>query len=202
MPVLDAPPVELDHPVDYHDEIAARADRVRVLIIPERRYLLIDGTGGPGEERYTSAIGSLYPVAYALHFILKGRSIEEPIGSLEANSERATEIDEWTWRLQLPVPHAAADEDIDAAIEQVRGGTGVARLDDVRCEKWQEGLVAQILHIGPYDDQQDVTERLQAAIAERGLRPRGRHHEIYISDPDRTPPERLKTVIRQPVEWA
>lgn len=201
MAVLIAPPTELVHPLDYREEISARVDVVRVLVIPERRYLMIDGRGAPGADGYADAIGSLYPVAYTLHFTLKKRGIEEPIGALEGLYDTRQD-DDLRWRLMLPVPHTAAAEDVIAAIEEVRARGVAPRLADVRCEAWQEGLVAQLMHIGPYEAEAATSQRLLAAIEERGLRPRGLHHEIYISDPNRTKPDRLKTLLRQPVEWA
>src|SRR3990172_13370369 len=82
--VLTAPrPVEFEHAADYRHEIMARVDRVRFVDVPERRYLMIDGTDAPGSPSYTDAIGALYPVAYTLHFALKRRGIAAPIGTLE-----------------------------------------------------------------------------------------------------------------------
>jgi hypothetical protein len=73
---------------------------------------------------------------------------------------------------------------------------------DLRTERFEEGQVAQILHLGPYADERPTIERLHSAIAAAGLRPRGRHHELYLGDPRRSKPERLRTLIRQPVERA
>ena len=60
-------------------------------------------------------------------------------------------------------------------------------------------VAAQILHLGPYDTEAETIKKLHAFIAERGLERRGKHHEIYLGDPRRAAPERLKTIIRQPV---
>ena len=72
-------------------------------------------------------------------------------------------------------------------------------LAKVRLETFDEGLAAQVMHIGPYSAEKPTIERLRAFIAEQGFRPRGKHHEIYIGDPRRSAPEKLKTVVRQPV---
>jgi hypothetical protein len=215
MAVLSPPPVEFDHPTDYRDEISARADRVRVLIIPERRYLMFDGTGAPGGPVFTGAMASLYPVAYTLHFALKKRGLDAPVGALEglywigtptpispADFAAPDLASRWAWRLLLPVPALAEDEDVAAAISQVRERKSPPTIDQLRVERWNEGLVAQIMHVGPYSAETETIEGLHAAIAARGLRPHDCHHEIYISDPNRTAAGRLKTVIRQPVELA
>jgi hypothetical protein len=197
MTAVSVPPVEFDHPIDYRDEITARADRVRVLVVPERRYLMIDGVGAPGGAEFAGAMSSLYPVAYTLHFALKKRGLNAPVGALEGLFPTG---EPRSWRLMLPVPAVAGDYDVAAAIDDVRRRKSPPTIDRLRVELWDEGLVAQILHVGAYDDEARTVDALHAAIEARGLLPRGSHHEIYISDPNRTAADRLKTVIRQPVK--
>lgn len=74
-----------------------------------------------------------------------------------------------------------------------------AALPKVRFEKYHEGLSAQIMHFGPFKDEGPTIARLHEFIESRGHQLRGQHHEIYLSDPRRTAPEKLKTVIRQPM---
>jgi hypothetical protein len=200
--------------VDYRDEIKARADRVRLLVIPMRRYLMIDGTDVPGGPAFRNAIGSLYPVAYTLHFALKRRGVAAPVGALEGlfwehepgpidpaafGSVPAGAVP-WSWRLLLPVPRDALESEIVAAFESLaRKPQPPPALEQVRCETWEEGPVAQILHVGSYAAEPPTIARLHDEIRALGLRPVGCHHEIYVSDPGRTKPERLKTLVRQPV---
>ena len=204
--------MKIEHPADYRAEITSPVGRVRFLAIPRRRYLMIDGTAKPGEQGFRDAIGTLYPVAYTLHFALKKRGIEAPVGALEglfwigkpgpiAASEfkSMTGSNNWSWRLQLPVPDAATAKDVAAAIEEVATKKRPALIDSLRCEQWDEGRVAQIMHMGPYTAEGPTIEALHSAIGENGLSATGCHHEIYISDPNRTKPERIKTLIRQPV---
>ena len=205
--------VEFDQAVDYHHELAARADEVRFLEIPSRLYLMIEGSARPGEQGFADAIAALYPVAHTLHFALKQRGVEAPVGALEGlywvDEPGPITVEEfedltgsrarWSWRLLLPVPAPASKRDVAAAIAEVRAKKRPALLDGVRCEAWEEGRVAQVMHVGPYDAEAPTVERLHHAIEARGLHRRGCHHEIYISDPRRTKPERMKTLIRQPV---
>ena len=205
---------EFERPPDYRHEIAARGDRVRFLLVPERRYLMIEGTAAPGTQGFQDAFGALYPVAYTLHFALRRRDVDAPVGALEGLywvdeprpidaarfADGPAERGPWSWRLLLPVPDAASDAEVTAAFAEVERRRKPALIDRLRCEAWEEGPAAQIMHVGPYDAEPVTIQRLHGAIAERGLRPRGCHHEIYISDPNRTAPERLKTVLRQPVE--
>lgn len=206
--------VDFEHAPDYRDEIVAQADRVRFLEIPLRRYLMIDGTDEPGAPGYRDAIATIYPVAYTLHFALKRRGIQAPVGALEGLYwiDEATPITpaqfavseehrrSWSWRLMLPVPDEATDADFASAIDEVFAKKRPPLLDQLRCEEWLEGKVAQVMHVGAYDAEAPTIDRLHHEIEIAGLRARGCHHEIYISDPNRTAPDRLKTLIRQPVE--
>jgi hypothetical protein len=102
--------------------------------------------------------------------------------------------------LLIGLPDSASDEEIEAAIADVRVRKAPPGLADLRVERWDEGRCAQTLHVGPYAAEEPTIERLHEAIRAAGLRPRGAHHEIYLGDPRRAAPERLRTVIRQPVE--
>jgi hypothetical protein len=183
---------------DYRHEITARADRVRFLTIPRRRFLMVDGTDAPGSPAFSEGIGAIYPVAYTLHFALKRRGVTAPVGVLEGLYALGAP-NEWSWRVLLPIPEEATDADVAAAIADVAAKKGPATVARLHVEAWEEGQAAQTMHIGPYDAEEPTIERLQLAIKDAGLRPRGWHHEIYISDPNRTAPDRLKTLIRQPV---
>jgi len=203
-----------ERPDDYHHEITARADGVRLLTIPSRRYLMIDGTDEPGAPGFRDAISTLYPVAYTLHFALKRRGVTAPIGALEglywigepgpitAEQYAATPDARraWRWRLMLPVPEECTEADVTSAIDELFARKRPPLLERLRSEPWEEGDVAQVLHIGPYDAEAPTIAHLHRAIEAAGLRAHGCHHEIYIGDPNRTAPDRLKTVIRQPVE--
>lgn len=205
--------VRFDEPADDADLMVAQAGRARFLRVPERRYFMIDGHGEPGGPDFQAAFGALYPVAYTLHFALKRRGVTARVGAAEGlywfgETERPIEPgefsrqerDAWHWRLLLPVPEAASEDEIEAAFAEVARKKAPAALPLLRVERWAEGQVAQTLHVGPYASETTTIEALHAALSAAGLRPRGCHHEIYISDPNRTAPERLKTIIRQPVE--
>ena len=215
--------VSFERPSGPHDLQAARAGQARFLDVPPARFFVVDGTGAPGGESFLEAFGALYPVAYTVHFALRKRGVSAPVGPLEGlfwtddddpaglarprPPEAASSTVDWVamhWQLMLAVPEAARDEEVAAAIDEVRRRKAPPALPRLRVERLEEGPSAQILHVGPYDAEPPTIAALHAAIAAAGLQPRGRHHEIYVSDPNRTPPERLKTVIRQPVEgpWA
>jgi hypothetical protein len=99
----------------------------------------------------------------------------------------------------IRLPDVATTADVDASVRDVRSRRHLAGLDRVRVESFHEGLAAEILHVGPYDAEAGTIARLHDAIAARGYRIHGRHHEIYVGDPRRSAPSRLRTVIRQPI---
>ena len=211
MPTMTKPAkITFEYPASYREEINAPATGVRFLKVPKRRYLMIDGTARPGDRGFSDAISSLYPVAYTLHFALKRKGVDAPVGGLEglywvgkpgpiAAADFAAVSKRWTWRLMLPVPDAATDKDVQAAVDEVTTKKHPPSIDELRCETWEEGQVAQTMHVGPYSEEAPTIERLHRTIEAEGLIPRGCHHEIYISDPNRTKSERMKTLIRQPV---
>jgi hypothetical protein len=181
---------------------------VRFLVVPRRRMFTISGSGTPeGDPAFRQAMETLYPVAYTLHFALKrARGITAPIGALEAvwyvegDAEPDTPGPSWHWTAMLPVPDEASDDEIVVAIDEVREKKAPAAIDRLGVEAFDEGLVAEITHVGPYDAEGPTLARLRKAIAVSGRLVRGSHHEIYVSDPNRTSPERLRTVIRYAIE--
>jgi len=101
--------------------------------------------------------------------------------------------------MQLPPIDAVT---VEAAVTEAKAKKPLASLDAVRFERWAEGPCAQIMHVGPYATESANIVVLHRAIAEHGSRPRGRHHEIYLGDPRNSAPEKLRTILRQPIESA
>ncbi len=202
----------IDRPTDRRDELRAPRDRIRLLTIPDRRFVMIDGSGRPGNEVFEARFPGLYGVAYPLRFALKRRGVEDKLGPLEGlwwTTDGVVDLDAifgdalgetWRWTLMIGLPDEATDGEIDEHL-----AAGRARLDPdlaagLRVERFDEGASVQIMHVGPYAQERPTIERLHAGIGEAGLRARGRHHEIYLGDPRRSAPERLRTILRQPVE--
>ena len=176
--------------------------------VPALRFLMIDGHGDPnGSAEFEAAIGALYGLAYGAKFTLKksgGRDVKvtplEALWTAPAGRFDLADKSGWDWTLMLALPEELTDELIDSCREQAAakaGGDVVAR---VRIEALAEGRSAQVMHIGPWASEAPTIEGLHAFIVQQGLKPRGRHHEIYLSDPRRTAPEKLRTIVRHPVE--
>jgi len=177
--------------------------------VPELRYLMIDGQGDPNTSpEYTAALEALYPVAYKLKFASRrelGRDyVVPPLEGLwwsddMASFTTARDKSRWRWTLMLMVPDWHGRDAFDGAVAAASGKGAPERIGDVRFESLGEGRCVQTLHLGSYDDEGPVLEAMHAHIAASGLRMTGRHHEIYLSDPRRTAPEKLRTILRQPV---
>lgn len=195
------------------DTYRARRGEFRTLEVPELRYLMVDGHGDPNTSiDYADALAALYPVGYTLKLASKrelGRDyVVPPLEGLWWAEDMtaftsARDKSRWDWTMMLLVPDWIAGEMVEQAIATVRAREGSerpVRIDDVRLASLDEGLCVQTLHVGSFDDEGPVLEHLhREVIPAAGLELAGTHHEIYLSDPRRTAPERLRTILRQPV---
>jgi hypothetical protein len=186
----------------------ARRDRVRFVEVPERRFLAVDGCARPGGQTFQNAIKTLYPVAYTLHFLLRQAGVNAPVGALEGLYWLAPEYvtdqerEPMSWRLMIPIPAEASEQDVEQAIHDAVAKRQLPALALLHVVTWSEGPSAQILHIGPYAAEPPTIGKLMAAIGAAGFQASGPHHEIYISDPRRVGEARTKTVLRQAVRPA
>ncbi|WP_417582970.1 GyrI-like domain-containing protein [Pelagibacterium sp.] len=177
--------------------------------VPTMRFLMIDGRGDPNiESGYRDAVETLYAVAYALKSASKTQLerdyVVPPLEGLwwarDVKSFAARDKHKWKWTMMIMVPDWIGPAMIVAAIETARTKKRPVALDRLRVEALAEGKAVQVLHIGAYDDEGPVIARMHNSfIPELGLVPVGRHHEIYLGDPRKTAPEKLRTVLRQPV---
>jgi len=179
-----------------------------VIDVSPARFLAVTGRGEPGGEAYTSALNALYGLSYALKFKCKAEGRDFTVMALEGlwwfddtdfSLATAPPRDEWNWKSMIRQPDFVTHEMLDEARPGVREKRGPA-VDGVTLEAFHEGLSAQVMHMGPYSEEGPIIRRLHDFIQEQGYRMRGLHHEIYLSDPRRTAPERIRTIVRQPIE--
>jgi len=191
---------------------APSAKHPSIVEVPELAFLMIDGRGDPNKsEAYQDALGALYGIAYSLKFALKKSAPERDfkVAPLEglwwADAEEPSmdalqaDRDSWNWTMMIAVPDAVTAAEVAAAAEAAARRRPLPGAGSIRLERFEEGLAAQIMHVGPYSAEAPTIERLHAFVEEQGYALLGRHHEIYLGDPRRTAPERLKTIIRHPV---
>jgi len=189
---------------------AASATTPAIIDVPAMNCLMVDGTGEPGGTAFQEAVGTLYSVAYTLKFSFKKeKAIDYPVMALEGlwhadsmDHFLAQKRENWTWTLFIVLPDVVTRKDVTMAVGNVKKKAKFPRLPEVRFEKFKEGKAAQVMHVGPYSTERETIDRLHAFVEEQGYRPRGAHHEIYLGDPRRSKPEKLKTILRQPVERA
>jgi len=178
--------------------------------VPKMRFLMVDGKGDPNTSTdYREAIGALYSVAYTAKFTLKKKAKEKDFGVMPLESLWWSEDEEdflkmrkgnWCWRAMIMVPKQVTDDVVKDAIEQLhKRGKDLPALKKLKLKEFDEGLSVQIMHVGPYSAERPTIERLRMFIRESGHKLYGKHHEIYLSDPGRTKPEKLKTVVREPM---
>lgn len=181
---------------------------VTLVRVPKFNFAMIDGQGDPNVSRdFQEAIQALYSVSYTLKFMFKlERKIDYPVMALEGlwwtegtKTFDVTRRDSWKWNLMILQPKIVKREVFKEAVKRAREKKDQSALDKVRFESFQEGMCVQIMHVGPYAEEGPTIEKLQVYAREHGYEIHGKHHEIYLSDPRRSKPEKMKTVLRQAV---
>ena len=180
----------------------------KLIDVPRGTFLAIDGKGDPNGEEYPEAMGALYGAAYTLKFHYKALGLDFKVMALEGlwwiedgvfDMDNPAPRGQWRWTSMIRVPDYVkqdAFDDVFPGLLEKRG----EKVREVKLVMFDEGLSAQIIHIGPYSEEAPIINKFHEWVSEQGYRLRGKHHEIYMSDPRRTKPENLKTIIRHPVE--
>jgi len=187
----------------------ARRGSFEIVEVPPMQYLMIDGHGDPNGQEYADAIATIFPVAYRLKFASKNESDRDyvvmPLEALWWSDDMATftsdrDKSRWDWIALNLVPEWISDDQFSRALG---AASDAPALDRLRLETLSEGRCVQTLHLGPFDDEGPVLDAMHHDfIPAHGLRMRGKHHEIYLSDIRRTDPSKRRTILRQPVEDA
>ena len=199
---------KIDFRKERPDLYAPSAKDFSVVEVPPYRFLIVDGRGNPNtSEAYAQAVESLYALSYSLKFASKKQLqrayVVAPLEGLWHSEHRDAfpnrQKDLWSWTMMIRQPDWITDGMVDDAREAT-AKKKLAALDLVRSELFEEGKSVQILHVGSYDDEAPTIARLHAEfMPANGLVENGLHHEIYLSDPRRVEPAKLRTVLRQPV---
>ena len=195
------------------------AKKVDILKVPKLQFAMIDGAIEKGKEPgnspgFQEATQVLYGISYTLKFMLKKRKVDPidyPVMALEGlwwvedGFFDITVKDNWFYTLMILQPNVITKDVFAEGLEQVRKKKGDSPASSkLRLAHFEEGLCMQVMHIGPYATEPATVERMRAFAAEKGYRdrvgPNGKHHEIYLGDPRKAAPEKLKTVLRHPLE--
>jgi len=170
-------------------------------------YLSIEGKGEPAGKVFTKAIEALYPLAYGVKKVCKSQGKDFGVPKLEGlwwvkSNKPALEVprSEWYWKLLIRMPDFATSEIVKNAKEEVFKKKGFDLIKEIKFEILDEGKCVQIMHIGPYATEPETIQKMKDFITENNFNEIGLHHEIYLSDPRKTVPEKMKTILRQPIK--
>jgi hypothetical protein len=195
---------------------APSARKAEVVEVPDLRFVMVDGYMEPRETppasaAFQNAIAALYGLSFALKFMSKQRKtnpIDYGVTALEclwwvdAGGFDFQAKDRWRWTLMMMQPKHITESMFRTALRKLREEKDSPTLAKIRFDTFREGVAIQIMHVGPYAEEPGTMALLKAFAQENGYRYRGKHHEIYLGDPRRAKPEKLRTILRQPVEKA
>jgi len=202
-----AKPQKLDLFRQHKEEYAASKARPQLVRVAPARYLAADGAGEPGGQAFGEKTAGLYAAAFTIKMAGKAAGkADYKVGPLEAlwwtepdgSFRPATPRRLWQWKLLIRTPEFVASADLAAAKDSLRAKGKPAAFEDVRLETIEEGRCAQMLHVGPYEAIGETVRRIMELLAREGLQPAGRYHEVYLSDPRRVDPAKLRTIVRLP----
>jgi len=191
---------------------SAPTGKFAVVDVSPLNYFMVDGAGDPNAAtEYKAAVEALYAASYTLKFMSKAALhhdyVVPPLEGLWWSKDMTDFVTRrkslWRWTMMIAVPDFIAGSMADEAIIKAGEKKGLLALQRPRFERLEEGQAIQTLHIGSYDDEGPILKRLhEEFLPAHRLAPSGHHHEIYLSDPRKTPAEKLKTILRQPVRSA
>jgi hypothetical protein len=205
---------KLDLKKEYKALFTPPSKNVVEVDVPKLKFIRIDGAIEAGQEpgnspSFQEAFAAMYSVAYTLKFTVKLRKqdpVDYPVMAMEGfwwvvdGQYDFNRKDNWSWTLQILQPDLVDEDLYKAALEQAMRKKPNPSLSRLRFEEFEEGRCIQVMHIGPYSQEMRTVDMLKAYCAEQHLRPSGKHHEIYLSDPRRGDPAKMKTILRYAVE--
>lgn len=203
---------KLDLTKKYKAYFTAKATP-ELVTIEKAHFISIQGKGDPSEQAFANRVAALYAVAYTLKFMYKAQNCDFTVSKLEGlwwydenrypgkTIETATEVprSEWEYQLLIRMPETVKEHDIETAAKTVKEKKGIQLADEVTYYSMTEGRSIQMMHIGPFSTEPESLKQIAAFAEANKLKKNGLHHEIYLSDFRKTAPEKLKTILREPV---
>ena len=200
--------------IDYKKEMknlyAASAKEPGIVDVPEMNFIMIDGQGDPNtSELFKNAVEVLFKMSYTLKFMIKKSNIQVDYGVMpleglwwvdDMSKFSMDDKESWKWTAMIMQPEYVTMKLFMDAREHIRKKKDLAVISNLRFESFREGKAAQIMHIGPFSEEGPTIEKLHKYIIASGNKLTGKHHEIYMSDINRTAPEKWKTIVRQPMK--
>jgi hypothetical protein len=192
-----------------HKDQYIAPQKPQLVEIEKAKYLTVSGRGAPGGEQFIARIGALYGMAYTVKMTRKFAGGQDYVicklqCQLWLDDDRRdfsiTPKEQWNWKLLIRTPDFVQDNELDEATKKLLEKGKEPEVKQVKFESFTEGLCVQMLHVGPYEQEHETISKMAAFAEQKSLEFCGQHHEIYLSDLRRVPPERLKTILRHPVK--
>lgn len=186
-----------------------------IIDLPPTHYLSITGQGDPNAEDFGAKVQALYATAYTLKFASKGKGRDFVVAKLEGlwwydegkysdltmtESVQKVPRTDWQYRLLIQLPDFVKPAAVAEAVETVWTKKQLDLAKNVSLHELHEGKVVQMLHHGPYATEIESLLIMKDFMDQQGFQRNGLHHEIYLSDVNKTAPEKLKTILREPVK--
>lgn len=199
--------ISIDLKRTYREHYTA-TDRPMTVDVPRRPYLMIDGEGDPNtSEAYQDAIAALYPIAYGLRRAIKeATDVAYTVMPLEGlwwvddmSQFTIDDKSDWQWTAMICQPDEVTPQLAAEVLPLITANKQLVAGDAARVELFGDGLSAQVMHHGPYADEAPTIDGLHRFINTEGYSLSGKHHEIYLTNPRRSAPDRNRTIIRQPI---
>jgi len=170
------------------------------------RYLAISGHGVAGGEEFQKALGALYMMAFTIKMARKFAGRDYAVSKLEGlwwpdegDTTKPGPRKLWNWQLMIRVPTFINEKELKSTIDQLLAKGKDPEVGRVKLAEYTEGECVQMLHVGPYSTEEETVGKMREFAAMAGRQFSGKHHEIYLSDPRRVAPEKLKTILRIPI---
>tara|TARA_Y100000310_G_C20623124_1_gene784397 strand:+ start:133 stop:735 length:603 start_codon:yes stop_codon:yes gene_type:complete len=193
--------------VKEYKEYYTAKDSPKITEFGQISYLTIEGQGEPAGKAFTNVLEALYPLAYSIKKVYKNQGKDFAVPKLEGlwwvkSNKPALEVprDEWYWKLLIRMPNFISKKIVEQAKKDVFNKKGLELIKKINLETLNEGKSVQIMHTGPYSKEQKTIQTIKDFIKQNNFTENGLHHEIYLSDPRKTKPEQLKTILRQPIK--
>jgi hypothetical protein len=210
MPTAKKTTKKIDYKKEFPDLYNPSAKECTLITIPPMKYFMLDGKGDPNiSQEFQDAM----PVLYGASFTLKMKEIKkktptndyvvpplEGLWYMPNMSEWSMDAkSKWLWTLMIRIPDFAMEDQLKRTVDALKQKLDLVSLPKLRIETYNEGLCVQIMHIGPYDAEPPTIAKMHKFAKDNGYKLDGKHHEIYLGDPRKGNPEKVKTVLRQPI---
>lgn len=199
---------KLDMKVQYKNLYSGKPGEITLIEVPAMNYLMIDGAGNPNDNPvFQECVSHLYGVSYTIKFKYSkaDKAKDYVVGPLEGlwwgdhfNVFKDGQKDAWFWTLMITQPDFVTSDVFETALVDYIRKKKLSSVPAIRFEIFQEGTAVQAMHVGTYDEEAPLIARIHNYISDQRLSITGKHHEIYLSNPEKTVPGKMKTIIRQP----